>query len=332
MYQDEIIGGIEYEFMRNWSFGMKGIYKALGRAVEDRCDLLDPRVHLDSYLPPGALTTCALVNIGGDGLAQIKDPSNPACVSARAADGTPTDLNGNCESIHTSRIYRGLETTVTHRFSNNFYVLASYLYSKLEGNYSGNLSQTRETGQTDPNINADYDYVDLTPNNFGRLRNDRKHQFKLSGLYSFPFGLQFGLNSNFQTGRPMSLRAYARPGYTQERYLIARGGWYDLPSTYQVDMHLEYGIRLGSVTISPVVDVFNVTDFQGVTSRSEVYCTTAAGCAASPNHAGFGQPFVTPPPTATGANAVTGSNQTAFNQDIAWQAPRVIRLGARISF
>ena len=39
MYQDEIIAGVEVEVAKNWAIGVKGIYRALGRVVEDRCDL-----------------------------------------------------------------------------------------------------------------------------------------------------------------------------------------------------------------------------------------------------------------------------------------------------
>ena len=189
-------------------------------------------------------------------------------------------LDGNCPSINPSRFYRGVELTANHRFSNNFYMLASYIYSKLEGNYSGNFSQTRETGQSDPNINADFDYIDLTPNNYGKLRNDRTNQFKLTGTYAFPFGLVTSVNAAYADGRPMSVRSYARPGYSQEHYVIARGSFGNLPSTYNVDLHLEYGLRLGAVTITPIVDVFNLTNFQGTLSRDEVFCTSTGGCAA----------------------------------------------------
>ncbi len=91
MYQDEIIGGIEYEVFKGWSFGVKGIYKALGRTIEDRCDLLDPRVGLENYVPASALTTCALVNPGDDSPLQvIKDPTNPACQGAFATRACST--------------------------------------------------------------------------------------------------------------------------------------------------------------------------------------------------------------------------------------------------
>jgi outer membrane receptor protein involved in Fe transport len=327
MYQDEAILGLEYEVFKGWSFGVKGIYKKLGRVIEDRCDLLDPRVNLASYVPPTALTTCALINPGDDSPLQvIKDPNNPAC----AGPAGSTVLSGNCPSINPSRYYRGVELTANHRFSNNFYLLASYIYSQLEGNYSGNFSQTREGGQADPNINADYDYIDLTPNNYGLLRNNRTNQFKLTGTYAFNFGLVTSVNAAYQDGRPMSVRGYARPGYTQERYYIARGSFDTLPSTYNVDLHVEWGIRLGAVTLTPVADVFNLTNFQGVTSRDEVFCSTASstvgGTGCNAVLASTGKPRNQGPYTSANAG------NPNFNRDIAWTAPRVIRLGARVSF
>jgi hypothetical protein len=328
MYQDEIIGGFEYEVFKGWSFGVKGIYKKLGRVIEDRCDLLDSRVGLENYVPATALTTCALVNPGDDSPLQvIKDPTNPACQGSFATTGV---LDGNCPSINPSRYYRGVELTVNHRFSNNFYMLASYIYSKLEGNYSGNFSQTREGGQTDPNINADFDYIDLTPNNYGKLRNDRTNQFKFTGTYAFNFGLVTSVNAAYQDGRPMSVRGYARPGYSQEHYYLARGSFDTLPSTYNVDLHVEWGFRLGAVTLTPLIDLFNVTNFQGVTSRDEVFCSssssTAGGAGCNAVLASTGQPRKNGPYT----NANAGNPN--FNRDIAWAAPRVLRLGARVSF
>ncbi len=335
MYQDEAIAGVEYEVFKGWSFGVKGIYKKLGRVIEDRCDLLDSRVNLSSYVPASALTTCALINPGDDSALQvIKDPTNPACQGSFATTGV---LDGNCPSINPSRYYRGVELTANHRFSNNFYALASYIYSKLEGNYSGNFSQTRETGQADPNINADFDYIDLTPNNYGRLRNDRTHQVKFTGTYAFPFGLVASLNSSFQSGRPMSARSYARPGYGEEHYVIARGSFDELPSTYTADVHLEYGIRLGGVSITPVLDIFNVTNVQSVTSRDEVFCNSASGCAAHVDATGAviakTDPLYASTPTRlNGAITTARAQNPNFNRDIAWQAPRLLRVGARVSF
>ena len=252
-----------------------------------------------------------------------------------------TDANGNlvasapCDSTQPRRYFRGLEVTASHRFSNNFYVLASYLYSQLEGNYSGNLSQTREGGQADPNINADFDYPGLVVNASGRLRNDRTHQVKMSGYYAFPFGLTVGANANFATGRPYSIRGCAADvtacgaGYSQEGYLVPRGSAGDLPSTFEADLHLEYGFRFGAVTVTPILDVFNLINRQGVTSREELFNNTS-GLAGNDPRSGIGQPGCTAQ-NASLSNAACASNPT-YGKDINWQTPTVVRVGARVSF
>ncbi len=336
MYQDEAILGVEYEIARNWAIGVKGIYRSLGRVIEDRCDLaINP--DLAGYFNPSSPATCALINPGqGDSLGTIKDPSDPQCYP----NGS-TDANGNlvasspCDSTQPRRFFRGIEVTASHRFSDNFYVLASYLYSKLEGNYSGNFSQTREGGQADPNINADFDYPGLVVNATGRLRNDRTHQVKLSGYYAFPFGLTAGLNASFATGRPYSIRGCAADvtacgaGYNQEGYLVPRGSAGDLPATYEADLHLEYGLRLGGLTVTPVVDVFNLLNRQGVTSREELFNNTS-GLAGNDPRSGIGQPGCTAQ-NASLSNAACASNPT-YGKDVNWQPPRVVRVGARVSF
>jgi hypothetical protein len=325
MYQDEAILGFELEVARNWAVGVKGIYRALGRAIEDRCDLaVNP--DLAGYFNPSSPATCALVNPGqGDALGAVKDPTDPRCYP-----NGETDASGNlvasspCDSTQPRRYFRGLEVTASHRFTDNFYVLASYLYSTLEGNYSGNLSQTREGGQADPNINADF-----------RLRNDRTHQVKLSGYYAFPFGLTVGTNVNYATGRPYSIRGCAPDpvacagGYSQEGYLVPRGSAGDLPATYEADLHLEYGLRVGALTITPIVDVFNLLNRQGVTSREELFNNTGALPGNDPA-SGIGQPGCTAQ-NASLTNAACASNPT-YGKDINWQSPRVVRVGARLSF
>ena len=336
MYQDEAILGLEMEVAKNWAIGVKGIYRSLGRAIEDRCDLaVNP--DLAGYFNPSSPATCALINPGqGDALGAVKDPTDPRCYP-----NGETDASGNlvasspCDSTQPRRYFRGLEFTASHRFANGFYFLASYLYSKLEGNYSGNLSQTREGGQADPNINADFDYPGLLINAFGRLRNDRTHQAKISGYYALPFGLTVGANANYATGRPYSIRGCAPDpvacagGYSQEGYLVPRGSAGNLPATYEADLHLEYGLRFGSLLVTPVLDVFNLLNRQGVTSREELFNNT--GTIAGNNPAsGIGQPGCTAQ-NASLSNAACASNPT-YGKDINWQNPRVVRVGARLSF
>ncbi len=336
MYQDEAILGFEVEVAKNWAIGVKGIYRSLGRVVEDRCDLaINPDIA--SYFNPSSPATCALINPGqGNSLGTIKDPFDTTCYPNGETDAAGNLVAGSpCDSTQPRRYFRGLELTASHRFSDRFYLLASYLYSKLEGNYSGNLSQTREGGQSDPNINADFDYPGLVTNAFGRLRNDRTHQFKLSGYYAFPFGLTVGANGFYNTGRPYSIRGCASDsiacdaGYSQEGYLVPRGSAGDLPAAYEADLHLEWGLRFGNVSITPILDVFNALNRQGVLSREELFNNTAALPGNDPR-SGIGQPGCTAQ-NASLSNAACASNPT-YGKDIGFQNPRVVRLGARVSF
>jgi Carboxypeptidase regulatory-like domain/TonB dependent receptor/TonB-dependent Receptor Plug Domain len=337
MYQDEIIAGVEYEVAPNWAVGLKGIYKKLGRVLEDRCDLpYNPDVSAvlnnssDPYIQLNQ-PTCALINVdGSNALNSIKDPADHQCYpdGATTADGSAYVASSPCTPTNATRVYRGIELNVQHRFSQSFFAQLSYNYSKLEGNYSGNLSQTRETGQFDPNINADFDYPGLVTNSYGLLRNDSTHQAKFTGYYSLPFGLTAGLNFTFQSGRPRSLigcpedKVACYNGYSVEGYIVPKGSYGRLPSLYEGDFHLEYAVRFGGVSITPMVDIFNFLNRQGVTSEDDVYNNQ-------------GEPSLNVPCTdSTGKTGYLAScaPNVNYGKPIAWQAPRSVRFGARVSF
>jgi hypothetical protein len=305
MYQDEIVVGGEYEAFRNWSFGIKGIYRGIGRIVEDRCDVYKGS-GLGELVPAEAATSCALMNPGEGTFGQLSDPANPDCWADYPANTVPKP----CGSVRASRIYRGLELTVKRRLSDRFQLQASYLLSRLVGNYDGFVNQ--RANQMNPGENVDFDTPANLVNVFGTLALDRTHQIRVNGFYVFPFGLKAGVNASFATGAPQSIFGYYTSEDRHSIYFEPRGSRDRLPSTYQVDLHLEYPIRVGPVAVVPVLDVFNLTDVQTVTKRGEVYNTLATG--APPN-----------PPYTNPTNA-------RFGRDIAWQAPRQVRLGVRAMF
>lgn len=348
MYQDEIIAGVEYQVFQDWAVGVKGIYKGLGRIVEDRCDLLvNPDVQKFGPASTDPATkilspTCAVINPGNPGeLNTIKDPTDKQCYPTGElnADGT-IKASSPCTGTGVNRLYRGIELDVTHRFTNHFFVQSSYIYSMLNGNYTGNLSQTREGGQFDPNINADFDYPGIITNAYGLLRNDVKHQFKFTGFYAFSFGLSAGGNFTWQSGRPYSIRGCptdpiaCAAGYSQEGYLVPRGSAGRLPSVYEADVHLEYALKLGAVSIVPLVDVFNVLNRQGVTSVDELYNSNGSIPSNAPNcgtDANNPDSYQNNRPGTGGCGGALSTNPN-FRKAIAWQNPRSFRLGARISF
>src|SRR6185436_9564532 len=103
------------------------------------------------------------------------------------------------------RTFKGVQLDVNKRLSNNWQGMASYLYSRLEGNFDGEYSPFTNVG-ADPNISAAYDYYDFFTdgrnldkiNNTGPLSNDRRHQLKLSGVYFTPWKLSLGLAASYR--------------------------------------------------------------------------------------------------------------------------------------
>ena len=61
------------------------------------------------------------------------------------------------------RDFKGVQLDATKRFSNNWQGMASYLYSKLDGNFDGEYAPFTNVG-ADPNITAAYDYYDFFTN------------------------------------------------------------------------------------------------------------------------------------------------------------------------
>ena len=93
--------------------------------------------------------------------------------------------------------------TATKRFTNNYQFIASYVYSSLTGNYEGLFRN--DNGQADPNITSLFDLQSLLDNTYGRLPNDRPHQFKFNGSYRTPWRLMIGGNYYVQSGTPFNM-------------------------------------------------------------------------------------------------------------------------------
>src|SRR5437016_13250777 len=114
------------------------------------------------------------------------------------------------------RRYRGVQIDATKRLSHHWQGLASYIYSKLDGNYDGEYAPFTNVG-ADPNISAMYDYYDFFTNgidldkitNRGPLSNDRRHQFKVSGTYNTPYKLNAGYTAYWPSRQPITRYGYS---------------------------------------------------------------------------------------------------------------------------
>src|SRR3954453_8557748 len=156
-YIDEYLLGYDYEMASNLGVGIKGTYRNLGRVIED---MLNPATGEYFGANPGT------------GIGSTTAFINWIPTDAHAADFVaPTPK--------AKRQYTGVELHAEKRFSNNYQFFASYVWSRLKGNYDGTFQNS--TGQNDPNINSAFDYADFLVNNNGLLSSDRTHVGKFSG-------------------------------------------------------------------------------------------------------------------------------------------------------
>ena len=297
---NETTAGFQHEIWKNTVFGFRGIYRAQGSVIEDGS--FDDGDHYFLFnpgepLPPGP---------GGiEGNTEFLACNNPDIGCFGRA----------------RRYYRALEFTLDKRFSDNFAYQVSYVYSSLIGNYEGLFRN--DNGQSDPNITSLFDLVSLLANTYGRLPNDRPHQFKFNGTYQTPWKLVFSGNFYIQSGIPFNA-LIPHPVYgNNEGFLNPRGttiiaadapggisaGSNRTPTTWNVDLGFYYPIKFSeSRELRFTADWFNVTNSQRAVTLDQTF-TINSGVAGVPP---VSNPF--------------------FGTGTIFQYPSAFRIGAKFSF
>jgi outer membrane receptor protein involved in Fe transport len=289
---NEVSAGLDYEVVRDLTLGVRGVYRSMGWVIED------------GSFDDG--TTYFLFNPGrrGRGL----------------PDETTEDIACNSPGIgcfgHARRYYRALEFTATKRFTQNWQMISSYTYSSLIGNYEGLFRN--DNGQSDPNITSLFDLPSLLHNLYGRLPNDRPHQFKLNGTYRTPIKLTFSGNFYAQSGQPFN-EFIPHPVYgNNEGLALPRGtainpitGRNRTPTTFQLDLGAYYPVALGEKReLRFQFDWFNVTNTQRSIRDDETFTINS------------GIP---------GAQGIQFPNPF-YGTGLVFQFPSTVRLGVKFSF
>jgi hypothetical protein len=253
---EEFTGGLEYEIVPNLVIGARGVYRNYVNVIEDGS--FDDGDHYFLFNPGRR----------GNGL-----------------ETTTEDLACNEPTIgcfgRARRYYRAIEFSATKRFTNNYQFIASYVHSSLIGNYEGLFRN--DNGQSDPNITSLFDLVSLLANTYGRLPNDRPHQFKFNGSYQTPWRLMISGNFYAQSGVPFN-QLVPHPVYgNNEGFGVPRGtaivplvpadptnpntvesvGSTRSPFTYNLDLGAYYPIKMGeNRELRFTADWFNVLNSQ----------------------------------------------------------------------
>jgi outer membrane receptor protein involved in Fe transport len=293
---NEFSGGFEWEAVRDFALGARGVYRAQADVIED------------GSFDDG--TTYFLFN--------------PGRRSHGGSGITTEDIA--CESVgigcfgHARRYYRALELTATKRFTNNYQFIASYVHSSLVGNYEGLFRN--DNGQSDPNITSLFDLPSLLFGLYGRLPNDRPHQLKFNGSYRTPWKLLVSGNFYANSGIPFNALV-PHPVYgDNEGFCIIglscvprgtavnpRTGSLRTPTTFQLDLGAYYPITFSEKReLRLQVDWFNVTNAQRAVRQDETFLINS------------------------GIAGVPPVSNPTFGSGVIFQFPSALRLGVKFSF
>ena len=280
-FLDEIVAGVEYEILPDFKLAANYVRRELGRVIED--------------ISTDGASTYVIANPGDvnqagvDDLRAQADAARAGGNEARAEflEFSAVQFENSGIFDRPNREYNALVLKADKRFSKNFFVQASYTFSKLKGNIAGLFSP--ETGQLDPNLTSIYDLPDLMANRFGTLPADRPHLIKVDGYYSIHAkdigAFTIGAAIRGTSGSPHSVLA-AHPVYGfGEAYVVGRGTevtYTDAagaerrfgrsPFTTRFDTHLAYKRMLTpTVGIEGFVNLFNLFNQQPEVDKDENY-------------------------------------------------------------
>ena len=180
---------------------------------------------------------------------------------------------------------------------------ASYVLSKLWGNYSGLYSS--DIGLSNPGLNSGFWMPHQAVNSTGYLPGDHTHVIKLSGSYAAGFGLIAGAIVSVASGTPINEFGAGPAGPRSPWFLVPRGTAGRTPTLWNVDLRFTYDLPLRSGPRTSVqMDLLHVGNPQGTTWVDETHYLTTD----------------------------TSSPNAQYLQPKAYQAPMAARLGIELNF
>ncbi len=319
-YIQEFILGGEYELMPDFKIGANYVHRSLPIAIED--------ISTDGggyYLiaNPGEDFSEQAADLRAEAMG-ITDPILRGLYEYRA------DLLDAVDNFDKPiRRYDALQVTANQRFSKNALLMASYTYSRSQGNFPGLFST--ETGQLDPNLTSMYDLADLMANRYGALGHDRPHNVKVDGFYQFDLkdaGLVvLGASFRGQSGVPQNTLAAHLFYGDRESYLLPRGVVDRGPFSWTGDVKATYGRKFSSTKVEAFIDVFNLFNNQSEVGVDEEYSYDAV----NPIVGGDAEDLRHAKSIDSGGFATPTKNPNFGNLD-SRQAPLSVRFGLRVTF
>ncbi len=297
MYSDEITFGFEMEVFDDMTFGSRYIYRDLKRSIEDGALYGARSAAKERWEAAGGTWTSnpaawILFNPGND--TRIQHDVD--------GDGQLDTIIYNKEDIalpRSKRTYLALENTLSGNVTENLYIMASYTWSHSYGNTEGLIRS--DNGQADPGWTQSNDFVESTAFGSGNLPNDRRHAFKLSGIYDISDELTFGFYTSATSGAPINKfgRHPLDTGYCVDNWCYSQqsswaSGYSNLnfyadgkPSPrgsggtgdwlFNVDTSLAYNTEVAGGDLTLKATIYNVFNFDTATNVDEYYEAESQG-------------------------------------------------------
>jgi len=228
------------------------------------------------------------------------------------------------------RDYDALTLYFQKTFKDLWLAQVSYTASYLRGNWTGLFRP--ESGQLDPNINSDFDLTSLLDNREGPLAGDHTHSIKVFAAKDFVLPksvlLSAGLSYGGRSGEPTNYLG-SHPIYGSDQvFILPRGSGERLPWVHTIDAHLGVGFKISKDSdVQITADAFNLFNFQAVGGTDQRYTQVSV------------KPVVNG--TTSQIGSLTNDDGSAFRAEdknpnfgnpVAYQAPRTVRLGAKVTF
>ncbi len=305
MKMQEAVIGADHELSPTVSVGIRYVHKQVDRAIEDIGNL-DAEGN-ETYV------------IGNPGFGPNQTYITPG-------EGRSIALP------KAKRDYDAVELSLNKRMANHWSARASYMWSRLYGNYAG-LSQSDENGRVDPNIGRSFDYPLMSFDEnaqpvFGVLATDRTHQGKFQVVYDAPFGVAVGANWFLASGIPITREAAYIAGSNYPIFYEGRNSDGRTPFFNQLDLFAQYELKLGKgrTRVALSANLINLLGSNTATNKFPTQLQPGTSI------------DVTEDQFFHGVNTQQLIAQQGLAQDprfleaVGFQQPRQLRLGMRFSF
>ncbi|MBD8897353.1 TonB-dependent receptor [Rhodanobacter sp. DHG33] len=303
-YQDEFVLGMQQQINKSWVYGVTGMWRTLGRIIDDVDDTNTECAQLLAQNPGAAGTIgahCANVDLNGSVLI------NPGSTNTfRIADGHGGYYSWTVSPSQfgfpkVTRKYGSLEMYLEHPFDGTWYGKIDYVYSHSFGTTEGPVQSNIGQGGNSGSATTQWDFGSLMQYANGDQANDRRHVLKAYGTYQIaPEWTASGIYT-IASGTPNDCLGFFGPNQSDPTgYATVQNGSYHwcggqpaapgstgrTPWTHQLNLSVEYrplwaGKKLGFQ--AQVHNVFNeqkyiqvFANYGTTTSPNSLYMTPVA--------------------------------------------------------